>query len=265
MSENSLAVKPLLPAWRIAAVWALLSMVGVALAMPFLLSLLEGLDAPNRPPTPVLALVSMVQTGFLAFFLAWGGTAAGRKLGIGSPFVEAWLSGQRPPIPKTFGVAASLGAISALVVIGLDVAFAPHMPAPLRGALPQPTPFQGFLASFYGGIAEEVLMRLGAASIAAWAMAKVVGFEGQGRKVALAIGVVFAALLFGAGHLPMGFTLWPPTVVVVARILVLNAIVGLLAGIVYVRRGMEHAVVLHFTADIMLYVITPLVRGWMGA
>jgi hypothetical protein len=265
MSEDSLAVKPAPPAWRIAAVWAVLSIFGTLLVMPYALSLVEGLDAPNRPPTPVLALASMVQTGLLAFFLAWGGTAAGRKLGLGSPLVEAWLSGQRPRVPKTFGVAALLGVISGLVVIGLDMVFAPHMPVPLRGALPQPTPFQGFLASFYGGIVEEVLMRLGVATIVAWLMAKGLGFEGRGRKIALTIGVVFAALLFGVGHLPAAFNLWPPSVVVVARTVVLNAIVGLLVGILYVRRGLEHAIVLHFSADIVLHVITPIVRGLLGA
>jgi len=251
----------LIPAWRIAAVWTLLSMLGVALAMPFLLSLLEGLDATNRPPLPVLVLVSILQTGVISFFLAWGGTAAGRKLGVGSPLVEAWLSKRRVSVGKTFGLAALLGVVGGLSVIALDAAFAPHMPAPIRGSLPQPTPLQGLLASFYGGIAEEVLMRLGATTMAAWLVAKVIGVEGRRRTISLGIGVVFGALLFGVGHLPVGFTIWPASPVVVARIVLLNAVVGLIAGIVYVRRGLEHAVVLHFVADIVLYVLTPIVTA----
>lgn len=162
-------------AWRVAAVWALLSMFGAALAMPFLLSLLEGLDAPNRPPLPVLMLVSIVQTGFGSFFLAWGGTAAGRKLGVGSPMIEAWLSKRKISIDKSFGTAALLGILGGLLVIMLDAVFAPHMPALIRNAPPQPTPFQGLLASFYGGISEEVLMRLGATTMAAWLVAKIIG------------------------------------------------------------------------------------------
>ena len=262
--DRAMSDKVFSPAWRVAAVWAILSMLGTALAMPFLLSLLEGMNPPNPPPLPVLVLASILQTGVLSFLLAWAGTAAGRKLGVGSPLIDAWLSKQHHSVEKTFGVAALLGALGALSVIALDAVFAPHMPAPAR-SIPQPTPFQGLLAAFYGGIAEEVLMRLGASTIFAWLVSKLLGHEGKGRTVSLGMGVVLGALLFGAGHLPLAFTLWPPSAIVVARILLLNALVGLLAGWVYVRRGLEHAVVLHFTADIVIYVVRPLVIASLGA
>jgi Type II CAAX prenyl endopeptidase Rce1-like len=247
-------------AWRVALVWAILSMVGVLLAMPFLLTLLEGLDAPNRPPWPILILVIVLQTGIGSFLFAWIGTAAGRKLGIGSPVIEALLSKQTITFGKTFAWAAVWGALGGLAVIALDAVFAPHMPATLR-SIPQPTPFQGLLASFYGGISEEVLMRLGAATSFAWLIGKLVGFEGRGRTISLTLGVLFGALVFGVGHLPLAFSIWPAGPIVVARILLLNAVVGLLAGGVYVRRGLEHAVVLHFAADIVLYVLRPI---WVG-
>jgi len=256
--------KVFLPAWRVAAVWAILSMLGTALAMPFLLSLLAGMNPPNPPPLPVLVLGSIVQTGVLSFLLAWAGTAAGRKLGVGSPLIEARLSKQHHSVEKRFGQAAVLGAVGGLSVMALDAVFAPHMPAPMR-SIPQPTPFQGLLAAFYGGIAEEVLMRLGASTIFAWVASKLFGTEGRGRTLSLGFGVVLGALLFGAGHLPLAFTIWPPSAIVVTRILLLNAIVGLLAGYVYVRRGLEHAVVLHFAADIAIYVVRPLVVAGLGA
>ena len=246
-------------AWRVALVWAILSMAGVLLAMPFLLTLLEGLDAPNRPPLPVLTLVIVLQTGIGSFLLSWIGTAAGRKLGVGSPVIEAFLSKRTIALDKHYLLVAFLGAFGGLAVIALDAVFAPHMPPTLR-TMPQPTPFQGLLASFYGGISEEVLMRLGAATSFAWLIGKIVGFEGRGRTISLTLGVLFGALVFGVGHLPLAFSIWPAGPIVVARILLLNAVVGVLAGVVYVRRGLEHAVVLHFAADIALYVLRPLVQ-----
>lgn len=251
-------------AWRVAAVWAIFSMLGVLFAMPFLLALIEGMNAPNRPPLPVLTIGLVLQTGVGSFFLAWGGTAAGRKLDIGSPLIEAWLMKRPVPLGKTFFWAALWGALGGLAVIVLDGVFAPHMPASIRAVPPQPTPFHGLLASLYGGISEEVLMRLGVATLSAWLVAKIAGFEGRGRTLALGMGVCFGALVFGAGHLPLAFTIWPATPIVVARILLLNALVGILAGIVYVRRGLEHAVVLHWAADIVLYVLRPLVAATMG-
>lgn len=247
-------------AWRVAAVWALLSMVGVLLAMPFLLTLVDGLEPQKRPPLPLLMIGSVLQTGIISFFLSWIGTAAGRRLGVGSPIVEAYLSKQPVRFGKTLAWAALWGALGGLSVIALDAVFAPLMPAALR-SLPQPTPFEGLLASFYGGISEEVLIRLGATTLFAWLVAKVVGFEGRPRTISLTSGVILGALLFGIGHLPLAFTIWPVSSVVVARILLLNALVGIVAGIVYVCRGLEHAVVLHFTADVVLYVLRPIAVG----
>jgi hypothetical protein len=262
--DNAMTDRSLPAAWRIAIVWALLSMLGVAFAMPFLLSLLEGLETPNRsplPPLPILTLVLILQTGILSFFLAWGGTAAGRRFDVGSPLIESWLSKRKVVLGKSFGVAALLGAISGLSVIAMDAVFAPYMPASIRSSPPQPTPFQGLLASLYGGISEEVMMRLGAATMAAWLISKVIGVDGRRRTISLAFGVCFGAIVFGAAHLPLAFTIWPASSIVVARILLLNAAVGVVAGIVYVRRGLEHAVVLHFAADIVLYVLKPIVQG----
>ena len=247
-------------AWRVALVWAILSMIGVLLAMPFLLTLLDGLDTPNRPPWPLLTLGIVLQTGVGSFLLSWLGTAAGRKLGVGSPLIDAFLSKQPVAFGKTFVWAALWGALGGLAVIALDALFAPHMPATLR-VMPQPTPMQGLLASFYGGISEEVLMRLGAATSFAWLVGNLMGFDARGRTISLTMGILFGALVFGVGHLPLAFSIWPAGPIVVARILLLNAVVGLLAGIVYVRRGLEHAVVLHFAADIVLYVLRPIVVG----
>jgi Type II CAAX prenyl endopeptidase Rce1-like len=247
--------------WRIAAVWAALSMLGTMLAMPFLFTLLDTLNMSNRPPLPMLVVVSVLQTGVLAFLLSWAGTAAGRKLQIGSPFIENWLARKPIEIPKSMALALLLGAASGIVVIATDALFAPYMPALIDRAPPQPSPLQGLLASAYGGISEEVQMRLGATTLFAWLVAHLFGFQDRGRTLSLSLGVLFGALVFGAGHLPLAFSIWPPSAVVVTRILLLNAIVGLIAGYMYIHRGLEHAVVLHFTADIVLYVIRPLLQS----
>lgn len=235
-------------------------MLGTILVMPFLFTLLEGLKIPNRPPLPILAVASVIQTGVIAFVLSWTGTAAGRKLDLGSPIIEDLLAKRTVKIPQSFLVAVLLGLVSGILVIAGDAIFAPHMPSPIGQSPPQPTPLQGLLASAYGGIAEEVLMRLGVTTLFAWIVAHLFGFQGRGRSIALSMGILFGALVFGAGHLPLAFTIWPASSIVVARILVLNAIVGLLAGYVYIRRGLEHAVVLHATADIVIYVIRPLLQ-----
>jgi membrane protease YdiL (CAAX protease family) len=242
-----------LPAWRVALVWAVLSALAAVAVVPYILTLIPG---PLPMPAAALTAVFVAQAGVQGFLLAWAGTAAGRRLGVGSPWLEAWLRGERPPLPRSLGRVALYGVGAALLAAGLDLAFMSSMPPPLAGELPRPSPWHGFLASFYGGVAEEVLTRLGIATVLAWATARLLG-----RRWALGFGIVGAALLFGALHLPAAAQVWPLTAVVVARTLVLNAVLGVVFGAVYVRRGLEHAVVMHFSADLVLHALLPALLG----
>ena len=67
------------------------------------------------------------------------------------------------------------------------------------------------------------------------------------------------ALVFGAGHLPMAAKLVPLTAGVVARVVAYNALAGLVFGWLYWKRGLEHAMLAHFSADLVLHVAAPLI------
>jgi membrane protease YdiL (CAAX protease family) len=67
--------------------------------------------------------------------------------------------------------------------------------------------------------------------------------------------IIFAALLFGVGHLPATARLAPLTPLLVARGLLLNAILGVVAGVLFWRYGLEAAMIAHFSADIVLHVL----------
>ncbi|MFZ6177587.1 CPBP family intramembrane glutamic endopeptidase [Nannocystis pusilla] len=238
-----------LPAWRLALVWSVLSALAAVAVVPYVLRLLP--ETPSMP-VPVITAVFVVQAGVQAFLLAWAGTAAGRQLAVGSPWLEARLRGERPPLPRSLHRMVLYGLGAGLVTAAIDLAFMPSMPPPLAGALPQPSPWDGLWASFYGGIAEEVMTRLGVATVLAWVLKRWLG-----RGAALAVGIAGSALLFGALHLPAAALVWPLTPLVVARTLVLNAIPGALFGAAYVRHGLEHAIVMHFAADLVLHVALP--------
>lgn len=67
------------------------------------------------------------------------------------------------------------------------------------------------------------------------------------------IAIVIAAILFGVGHLPAVAGIWPLTPLVVIRTIALNALAGLAFGFIYWRWGLEHAMLSHFCADIVLH------------
>ena len=66
---------------------------------------------------------------------------------------------------------------------------------------------------------------------------------------------VLAAILFGLGHLPATAAMVPLTSLVVVRAVVLNGIIGVAAGYLYFTRGLESAMVCHFSADLILHVL----------
>ena len=74
----------------------------------------------------------------------------------------------------------------------------------------------------------------------------------------MADGFGCGALAFGAGHLPMAAKLAPLTAGVVARVVAYNAFAGFVFGWLYWKRGLEHAMLAHFCADLVLHVAMPL-------
>jgi hypothetical protein len=71
--------------------------------------------------------------------------------------------------------------------------------------------------------------------------------------------IVLAARLFGAGYLPAAFGIgMPHALLPLARIVRLNALVGAVTGTLFWKFGLEHAMVAHFSADLVLHVAIPL-------
>ena len=110
--------------------------------------------------------------------------------------------------------------------------------------------WKGLLASFYGGIGEEVLTRLFLMTLIAW-----IGSKLSRSPRIFVVAAVVAALVFAAGHLPAAAQLAPLDAVVVTRVLVLNTGLGVIFGLIFWRWGLEHAMVAHFSADLVLHVI----------
>lgn len=115
----------------------------------------------------------------------------------------------------------------------------------------QPPAWTGALISLYGGINEEVFMRLFFLTLIYWLLRKCF----KGRTVILWISTFLVALLFGLGHLPVAFKLTSPSSFEIFRILLLNGIAGVVFGWLYWSRGLWTAMCAHFVADLMLHVV----------
>ncbi|MBM4467074.1 MAG: CPBP family intramembrane metalloprotease [Chloroflexi bacterium] len=256
--------------WReFLILWAA-GVVGVIAVLPYTLTL-QAPMLETMPPLPMpLAMLIAIQVGQNAVLVAIAvglGLLLARRVGLGAPLLEARLDGQAVGQRLRAILTPSIlaGAAAAVVIILLDlVAFARGMP-PVAPAVVTPPAWQGLLASFYGGITEELFMRLFLMSLLAWLLG-LVWRKAPGQPAAGAFWTanLGAAILFGLGHLPATAALVPLTALVVARAVVLNGIGGLVFGHLYWKRGLEAAMLAHFSADIVLHVLTPLVLGLGG-
>lgn len=247
-------VEPL--TWKVFGVLVGGALLGSLAIIPYALSLQE---LPPSLPIPLwlLLLIGTLQNLLLFAVVTALGLWLGGKVGLGTPVLRAWLAGDSEA-PRRFWaslpLAVGLGAATAVIILLLEgFVFAPLLPKALQ-AEQGPPAWQGFLAAFYGGINEELLMRLGLMSLLAWVGARATGREKPGGIVMWTANLL-AALLFGAGHLPTLATLAPLTTMLVLRTLLLNSIAGVAFGWLYWRRGLLAAMAAHFSADIVLHVI----------
>ncbi len=247
--------------WRLFFFLLFCSLLGVLAVLPYLSAVLASSTLTLKPlplPLPILALIQGVTNFSIAIGL---GLWFARKLGLGAPILEAWL--YRRSSPPSSGLAAiscltgiGLGLITLLLLrssIGAPLA---SLPVATEGIMPL---WKRFLACFYGGLCEEMLMRLFFLSFLLWLFGKCARISHPAHSpVIFWIANLVAALAFGAGHLPLAAHLVPLTFPVVTAVISLNAFVALGFGYLYRARGLEAAMLAHFAADLVLHVVGPM-------
>lgn len=253
---------------RIAVTVAAVAALATVAVFPYLLQVAPGrFDAV---PAPLWALIAIqaLQMFVVITLLAWAGLRMGHRVGLGSPLLQRWINRHAmpaAPAPRPWH-SAILGAAAAVAILLLSSVLDPWLLPPARVDMQDidgaGSALYGLLASFYGGIVEEVQLRLFLMTLVVWGLTWLArrgrGFDGTLAPGAAWTAIGVAALLFGAGHLPMAAEIWGLDAGVIARTVLLNAIGGLVFGWVFWRRGLEMAVVSHFAADIVLHVLVPL-------
>ena len=96
----------------------------------------------------------------------------------------------------------------------------------------------------YGGVIEEVMLRLFAMSLVAFLLQKLFRKETATTGVLIMANVI-AALLFAAAHLPTTAALMGITPMILIRCFLLNGGFGLLFGWLYRKFGLRYAMLAH--------------------
>ena len=224
-----------------------LSLLPVALVAGYFVALyqLEMLDEAILAPALeqlgsvwVLIAISMVQTVGYAAVCGFVGCLLASNLGLWKP-----IRFEKEQLLK-----ALLYSLAGGVLFSLDKwTFGRWIPE-VGASYEAPITVNNWLGSvLYGGVVEELMLRLFFMSLIAWLIWKI--FFRQAEKVPVKVLVaanLVAALLFAAGHLPATWVLFGElTPMILLRCFLLNGSFGLLFGYLYRKFGIQYAMVSH--------------------
>lgn len=240
----------------VALVLGLAGTIAALLILPYALALAPDAGA-KAALLPARLLISLVSNFVVLTALAWLGLRLGYPFNLDSPWIRHRFRAETMSGPPHWLQASLIGVIAAAAAIAIQAI----LPLPIESLRSNSAPewWKGLLASFYGGIVEETMFRLFLMSLLVWLATRI-------WKPTPAIywsACIIAAVLFGVAHLPnwLAISSAPVSPYIAASIIAANAAGGIAFGWLFWRRGLEHAMLAHFSTDIVLHVLLPLSRG----
>jgi membrane protease YdiL (CAAX protease family) len=244
--------------WKIFFYLLAMSLLSIVCVFPYVMSIQGELLRTIGLPIAVIFFAQLLQSALLFSFAIFFGLLLSKKIGFQLPVLEALVAkGNYKKIWKDiFEKSVLAGVAVGAILYGLDVLFT-FFGAGITTHQRLAPIWQTLLASFYGGITEEILMRLFLMTLFIWVSMKL--FKQSKPSTAGTLTSIFlAAIIFGLGHLPITASLTKITPLVVSRAIVLNGIGGVVFGWLYWKKGLESAMIAHFTTDVVLLSLLPL-------
>ena len=247
--------------WKAFGILLAGGLLGVLAVLPMMLEMVASLPPDRVPPPeiplPLIALLALVQNCVILAVVILIGMVLSKRIGLGYPIVQAWAT--RQPLPPLRPMVVSgilIGGAAGLILVLIDaVFFVQQLPSAILSIFEIPLWKRLLAGVVYGGITEELLMRLFLVSLVVWLLGRWWrSAEGQPASGAFWTSIVIVAVIFGLGHLPATAAMTPLTSSIVARALVLNGIAGIAFGWLYWRRGLESAMVAHASAHLIMQI-----------
>ena len=197
----------------------------------------EGLDF--LPANVMLGLLTAVQSAGYGLVCGALGIALARRVGL-------WKD-ERRIARGPLAAAIVVSVLSGAVMILADVfVFGEYSAVIARSYDSKPTLPYMIASIIYGGILEEVMLRLFMMSLIAWILHMLFTRKREHTPTAiLAVANVAAALLFAAGHLPATLLMIGDSPMILARCFLLNGGIGLAFGWLYRKYGLRYAMIAH--------------------
>lgn len=244
---------------RVFALLLVAGLLGFLAVLPYVFDLIEngafGQAAKPSIPLPLVIGLALVQNGILLAVAIAAGMILSERIGLRMPLIQAWAKGDpQPGLGQTMLPGLLVGMTVGAILIACELLFfLRHLPQGMLSAFEVPLWKRMLGGVIYGGITEELLMRLFLLSLVAWLLGKSLKTSnGIPSPGAFWLAIVIVAIAFALGHLPATAAITPITQLLVVRTLVLNGIAGIAFGYLYWRHGLEAAVSGHMGAHLIM-------------
>jgi len=192
----------------------------------------------------MLILIYIVQTVGYALVCGFFGSWMAQILGIFPPIKFC-----KPALKKTLALSFLFG-----ILFSLDYwTFGAAIPEIQEGTAATLHPIVLVSSVLYGGIVEEVMLRLFMMSLIALVLWKVFFRKSETAPIGVIIAAnIIASVLFAAGHLPATVMVFGElTPLILFRCFLLNGGFGLLFGWLYRKYGIQYSMLSHATLHII--------------
>lgn len=251
---------------KIALVLSAVCFIGGIFLVPYQLNTLKSLMpevfdtamASMNLPYPFLLLLSAIQLTIVSFIVSMIGIYIARKVGFSLPVLDAFFKKERIRFDRSGLILAIIfGMLTALAIAGADRFYYQYKIEAIAQSEPQFSLIGLIAAVLYGGVFEELLLRLLFMSLVIWIIMKVVRKNFNTLHSGFFwLAIILAAVLFSAGHLPateLYFGELNSTIII--RSFILNGIGGIFFGYLYWKNGLEYAIFAHMFTHISLQLI----------
>ena len=191
------------------------------------------------PPEIIMGMITAMQAAGYGILLGAAGIRLGKSIGL-------WKDEKKitkKPLIASFIVAVVGGSV---LILSDLLFFGNHSQLIMDSYTVKPTISYLIASVLYGGIIEEVMLRLFWLSLVAFILWKV--FDRKNERPStwvLIVANIIATLLFAAGHLPATSAIFGLSPMIVFRCFLLNGGMGLMFGWLYRKYGLRYSMIAH--------------------
>lgn len=199
---------------------------------------------------PLYAVVSALQAAGYAIFCGVFGIVLSKKIGL---WKDEFKFEKKPII-----YAILVAALGGIVTMLLDMFVFGAIENVIAESYKDKPTIEFIIASLtYGGVIEELMIRLFLMSLIAFVIHKIFA-KNKEEKVSnkvLIIANIIAALVFSAAHLPSTAMFMGLNAVIVIRCFLINGLLGFMFGELYRKYGITYAIIGHIVIHIVMKLI----------